>query len=526
MAHRGGWLKSADNAFEIRGKTLGIVGYGSIGAQLSVLAEALGMHVAFFDVVTKLPLGNARQVRELHQLLAQSDIVTLHVPETQATQWMIGAAEIAAMKPGAILINASRGTVVEIDSLAEALKAKKLLGAAIDVFPVEPRSNKDEFQSPLAGPGQRDPHAAHRRLDHGGAGQHRRWKWRRSWSSTATTAPRRLRSTSRKWRCRRTRASTGCCTSTATCRACCPRSTRSSRTTSINISSQFLQTNEKIGYVVMDIDAASSDLALEKLAKVGGHDPQPRAVLSFLEKGRGAPAGRSAQGRSNRSRGKSPGRRPKIPSPAMGAQRPAEAPHPMNAPTALNTLLAQAAEPVRLREIPYNYTSFSDREMVIRLLGERGWDLLQTACATSAAPADRRRMLYEVLGDIWVVQRNRYLQSTTCWTTRAAAASWSTPCSHRLTEVEKRRTPDSGPAARPAIVGELTGLPRERRRPPSTPPSATLATCAARPTRELGRLTAKDNIKFDGLSRVSHVTDATDWRVEYPFVVPAPRHRG
>jgi D-3-phosphoglycerate dehydrogenase len=100
VAHRGGWLKSADNAHEIRGKTLGIVGYGSIGAQLSVLAEALGMHVAFFDVVTKLPLGNARQVRDLHQLLAQSDIVTLHVPETQATQWMIGATEIAAMKPG------------------------------------------------------------------------------------------------------------------------------------------------------------------------------------------------------------------------------------------------------------------------------------------------------------------------------------------------------------------------------------------------------------------------------------------
>ncbi|MDB5732499.1 MAG: phosphoglycerate dehydrogenase, partial [Variovorax sp.] len=151
VAHRGGWLKSADNAFEIRGKTLGIVGYGSIGAQLSVLAEALGMQVAFHDVVTKLPLGNARQVRELNDLLAQSDIVSLHVPETQATQWMIGAAQIDAMKPGAILINASRGTVVEIEPLAEALKNKKLLGAAIDVFPVEPRSNKDEFQSPLRG---------------------------------------------------------------------------------------------------------------------------------------------------------------------------------------------------------------------------------------------------------------------------------------------------------------------------------------------------------------------------------------
>ncbi|RYX92000.1 MAG: phosphoglycerate dehydrogenase, partial [Comamonadaceae bacterium] len=151
VAHRGGWLKSAENSYEIRGKTLGIVGYGSIGTQLSVLAEALGMHVVFFDVVTKLPLGNARQIGKLNDLLAEADIVTLHVPETQATQWMIGAAEIAAMKPGGVLINASRGTVVEIEPLAEALRSKKLLGAAIDVFPVEPRSNKDTFESPLRG---------------------------------------------------------------------------------------------------------------------------------------------------------------------------------------------------------------------------------------------------------------------------------------------------------------------------------------------------------------------------------------
>ncbi|MFZ2295095.1 MAG: phosphoglycerate dehydrogenase, partial [Polaromonas sp.] len=151
VAHRGGWLKSAENAYEIRGKTLGIVGYGSIGTQLSVLAEALGMRVVFFDVVTKLPLGNAHQVAQLHELLAQSDVVSLHVPETQATQWMIGAAEIAAMKPGSVLINASRGTVVEIEPLAEALHQKKLLGAAIDVFPIEPRSNNEQFESPLRG---------------------------------------------------------------------------------------------------------------------------------------------------------------------------------------------------------------------------------------------------------------------------------------------------------------------------------------------------------------------------------------
>ncbi|QKV54173.1 phosphoglycerate dehydrogenase [Comamonas antarctica] len=150
-AHRGGWLKTADNSYEIRGKTLGIVGHGSIGSQLSVLAEGLGMQVVFHDIVTKLPLGNARQAASLHELLSVSDIVTLHVPELPSTQWMIGAAELAAMKPGAILINASRGTVVEIDALADALKSGRLLGAALDVFPVEPRTNKDEFISPLRG---------------------------------------------------------------------------------------------------------------------------------------------------------------------------------------------------------------------------------------------------------------------------------------------------------------------------------------------------------------------------------------
>ena len=172
VAHRGGWLKSAENAYEIRGKTLGIVGYGSIGTQLSVLAEALGMQVAFYDVVNKLPLGNARQVAKLHDLLAQSDIVSLHVPELPSTEGMIGAAEIAAMKPGGILINAARGTVVDIDALADALKAKKLLGAAIDVFPVEPRTNKDEFLSPCAG-WTTSSSPPHRRLHHGSAGQHR-----------------------------------------------------------------------------------------------------------------------------------------------------------------------------------------------------------------------------------------------------------------------------------------------------------------------------------------------------------------
>ncbi|MDX1342855.1 MAG: phosphoglycerate dehydrogenase [Reinekea sp.] len=147
--HRGGWIKSANDSFEIRGKTLGIVGYGSIGTQLGIMAESLGMEVIFYDIVTKLPLGNARQVGSLTELLSQSDVVTLHVPETDSTKWMMGEAQFAAMKQGSIFINAARGTVVDIDALAAVLRSKKLLGAAVDVFPVEPRSNDDEFVSPL-----------------------------------------------------------------------------------------------------------------------------------------------------------------------------------------------------------------------------------------------------------------------------------------------------------------------------------------------------------------------------------------
>lgn len=149
VCHRGGWLKSAEGSFEIRGKTLGIVGYGSIGSQVSVLAESLGMKVIFTDVVAKLPLGNAEQVKDLHTLLAKADIVSLHVPETGATKMMIGKDQLALMKQGAILMNASRGSVVDIDALAAALAAGNLSGAAIDVFPVEPKGPQDEFISPL-----------------------------------------------------------------------------------------------------------------------------------------------------------------------------------------------------------------------------------------------------------------------------------------------------------------------------------------------------------------------------------------
>jgi D-3-phosphoglycerate dehydrogenase / 2-oxoglutarate reductase len=150
-AHNGVWTKSAEGAREVRGKTLGLVGYGHIGSQVSVLAEAFGMHVLFYDVIKKLSLGNSQRTENLHELLKKSDFVSLHVPDTQQTRGMIGARELKLMKRGAALINASRGLVVDIPSLAEALKSGALGGAAIDVFPDEPASNKQKFESPLQG---------------------------------------------------------------------------------------------------------------------------------------------------------------------------------------------------------------------------------------------------------------------------------------------------------------------------------------------------------------------------------------
>ena len=149
LAHRGIWKKSASNSYELRGKNLGIVGYGNIGTQLSILAESIGMKVYFYDRDNQLPLGNATQITNLEELLTLSDVVTLHVPETAETHNMISAKQLQQMKAGSVLINASRGTVVDIDALCQALESKHLLGAAIDVFPTEPRSNDEEFISPL-----------------------------------------------------------------------------------------------------------------------------------------------------------------------------------------------------------------------------------------------------------------------------------------------------------------------------------------------------------------------------------------
>lgn len=150
-AHQGGWDKSADRSFEVRGKTLGIVGYGNIGSQLSNLAESMGMRVIFHDLTDKLRHGNTEPADSLDDLLAVSDVVSLHVPETPQTQNMMGAAEFARMKPGAYFINNARGTVVDLDALAEALKSGHIAGAAVDVFPKEPKSNAEKFVSPLQG---------------------------------------------------------------------------------------------------------------------------------------------------------------------------------------------------------------------------------------------------------------------------------------------------------------------------------------------------------------------------------------
>ncbi len=268
-AHRGEWQKTADGAFEIRGKTLGIVGYGSIGMQLSVIAESLGMRVIFCDVVTKLPLGNATQVSSLNELLAAADIVTLHVPELASTKDMIGAGQLAQMKKGGILINAARGTVVDIEALAAALESGHIAGAAIDVFPVEPHSNSDEFISPL------------RKFDNvfltphvGGSTQEAQENIglevaeklvRYSDTGTTTTSVNfpevALPSHPGKHRLLHVHRNVP---------GVMMAINKVFSDNRINISGQYLQTVESVGYVVIDVDQEYSELALEKLLEVEG----------------------------------------------------------------------------------------------------------------------------------------------------------------------------------------------------------------------------------------------------------------
>ncbi|WP_027875138.1 phosphoglycerate dehydrogenase [Spongiibacter marinus] len=265
-AHRGEWMKSAVGSYEIRGKRLGIIGYGSIGMQLSVIAEGLGMEVCFTDVVNKLPLGNAVQV-SLGELLATSDIVSLHVPETASTQDMIGANELAQMKSGAILINASRGTVVDIDALCNALSDARLSGAAIDVFPEEPRGNNDEFVSPLR---EFDnvfltPHIggstveAQQNIGLEVADKLVKYSDNGTTTSSVNFPEVALPAHPGKHRILHVHRNVPGILSAIN---------QIFSENNINISGQYLQTNDQVGYVVMDLDKDSGALAQEKLSQI------------------------------------------------------------------------------------------------------------------------------------------------------------------------------------------------------------------------------------------------------------------
>ncbi len=268
-AHRGEWLKSAVGSYEIRGKTLGLIGYGNIGMQVSVLAESLGMNVVFVDPVNKLPLGNATQVNTLKELLNQADVVSLHVPELDSTKDMIGEAELAQMKEGAILINASRGTVIDIDALADALRSKHLAGAAIDVFPVEPKSNSEEFVSPLR---EFDntfltPHVGgstqEAQVNIGIEVAEKLIKYSDNGTSTSSVnfPEVALPPHPDKHRLLHLHKNVPGVLSNIN---------KVLSDNGINISGQYLQTNDKIGYVVIDVDTEYSELALKKLKEIDG----------------------------------------------------------------------------------------------------------------------------------------------------------------------------------------------------------------------------------------------------------------
>lgn len=269
LAHRGGWQKVATGAYETRGKKLGIVGYGNIGSQLSVLAESMGMKVYLYDIVTKLPLGNAVQVGSLRELMQLCDVVSLHVPQTPQTAGMIGAEQLSWMKKGSILINASRGTVVDIDALAERLESGHLAGAAIDVFPTEPRSNDEEFVSPLRGFDNciLTPHIggstmeAQENIGLEVSEKLIRYSDNGSTQTSVNFPEVALPSHPDMHRLLHIHENVpGVMT----------QINQIFSASDINIRSQYLQTNDKIGYVVMDIDAANSKLAMDKLHEVSG----------------------------------------------------------------------------------------------------------------------------------------------------------------------------------------------------------------------------------------------------------------
>lgn len=269
-AHRGEWDKSATNSVEARGKVLGIVGYGHIGSQLSVIAESIGMKVYYYDIENKLSMGNASQLSTLDDLLAIADVITLHVPETPATKDMFGAEQFRKMKKNALFINAARGTVVKIDDLADALESGHLAGAAIDVFPVEPKKNGERFESPL----QKfdnvilTPHI-------GGSTQEAQEnigievsskliKYSDNGSTLSAvnfpevSLPELGRKTSRLLHIHKNQPGV------------LNQINKSFADEGINVAGQFLQTSANIGYVVIEVETEQSEAALSRLKEIPG----------------------------------------------------------------------------------------------------------------------------------------------------------------------------------------------------------------------------------------------------------------
>ncbi|RRN45923.1 phosphoglycerate dehydrogenase [Lautropia dentalis] len=269
LLHQGGWMKSAANSFEVRGKTLGIIGYGHIGTQIGLMAEHMGMRVVFYDIETQLPLGNARQLSSLDELLAGSDVVSLHVPETPSTKNMMDAARIAKMKRGSFLINASRGTVVDIDALAAALEAKHILGAAIDVFPVEPKGNEGEFQSPLI----RFPNVLLTPHIGGSTGEAQESIGREVASKLIRYSNNGSTLSAVNFPEVSLPAHPGLCRLLHIHRNVPGMLTRINERLSnagINIAGQYLQTNQHVGYVVVDVESGSSTEALNEVQAIEG----------------------------------------------------------------------------------------------------------------------------------------------------------------------------------------------------------------------------------------------------------------
>ncbi|AWH89360.1 phosphoglycerate dehydrogenase [Limnobaculum parvum] len=269
-AHRREWCKLAVGCFEARGKNLGIIGYGHIGTQLGILAESIGMNVMFYDIENKLPLGNASQVRHLSDLLNMSDVVTLHVPETASTKNMMGHKELALMKPGAVLINASRGTVVDIPALCSALESNHLSGAALDVFPTEPATNQDPFESPLTAFDNvlLTPHIggstqeAQANIGTEVAGKLAKYSDNGSTLSAVNfpevSLPAPSENVSRLLHIHENRPGV------------LNQINHIFAEEGINIAAQFLQTNNDIGYVVIDVETDRSDEALEHMKSIQG----------------------------------------------------------------------------------------------------------------------------------------------------------------------------------------------------------------------------------------------------------------